>query len=80
MEVQGAHGGGGGGGGDVAAAGSGPADLAALQRVMQSQPSGSTPLTEAVMTIVSLLDMPRPFGPLKALDMDDLAAKVTAAL
>jgi len=24
--------------------------------------------------------MPRPFGPLKALDMDDLAAKVTAAL
>ena len=31
-------------------------------------------------TIVSLLDMPRPFGPLKALDMDDLAAKVTAAL
>jgi len=24
--------------------------------------------------------MPRPFGPLKALDMDDLAKKVTAAL
>ena len=31
-------------------------------------------------TIVSLLDMPRPFGPLKALDMDALAKKVTAAL
>ena len=29
---------------------------------------------------LSLLDMPRPFGPLKALDMDDLAKKVTAAL
>ena len=31
-------------------------------------------------TVLSLLDMPRPFTKLKALDMEDVAAKVVKAL
>ena len=41
---------------------------------------GAFVVKTAKKTVVELLAMPRPFPKLKALDMDDLAAKVTAAL